>query len=133
MKVRDEEAWQERCAELSVDRTGRIFRAFLEYWAEKAENLMWEGTGGQRDPVPWMNPADALNMGLCLAEEHFGRCGAHFLGQMIAVLAEHWEHGEELMQGLTPFERRVVEDLTLLKIAQEQEKATAVAGTNGES
>lgn len=121
MKVRDQALWQERRAALSTDETNRSFLKFLELWAEETERRLLDAvTDGRQATV-----AEVLQFTLVPVEAHLGRCGAHFLGQMLALLAMHWEFGEDLMQGLTPIERRLVEDLTILKIASEQEKAEA--------
>lgn len=115
MLVRDKASWQARRAVLRED--GDVSRAFLEFiedWASSAEGL---------GSHVYIDPAEALRDQLPFIEERHARVGAHYLGQMLAVLADHWEFGIEMMQGLTPFERRLVEDMTLIKIAESQASA----------
>jgi hypothetical protein len=122
VKIVDEAVWQERRAALLADKTGRDFLVFLEDWADRAEKNLESFSEPNR--APWA--ADALREQLMFVEERRGRCAAHYLGQMLAVLAEHWEYGAAMMEELSSIERRVVEDLTLLKIADEQDKAAQV-------
>lgn len=125
MRVRDLAAWQERRAALTEDgAVGVEFLKFMEDWATLAEDWLDLGHG--------YTPIDALNGRLAQTEERHGRIDFWFMGSMLAVLAEHWIYGaEELMKSLTPVERRLVEDLTLLKVAVEQRKAET-HGTDGE-
>jgi hypothetical protein len=114
VRVRDEAAWQERRAALTEDgEIGQEFLKFVEDWADTAE----------RDYDDQTSTTDWIRQALPKVEERHGRVDFMFLGQMLAVLAEHWEYGPQLMRGLTPIERRLVEDLTLLKVAVEQKKA----------
>jgi len=93
----------------------------------------WEGTGGAALAV-WAEHAErqmggdaavdeALRAALATTEERWGRITAHFLGQMLVVLIEHWYYGRELQERLTPIERRLMEDSLLLKIGELQESA----------
>ena len=119
MRVASEESWQQLCAELSGGDTetdaarNAAFRAFLETWAEHAERQM----GGDAAVD------EALRATLATTEERWGRITAHFLGQMLVVLIEHWYYGRELQERLTPIERRLMEDSLLLKIGELQESA----------
>ena len=113
MKVRDESTWQARRAALTEDgEVGQAFLGFLEAWAQAAEQY-----------VAITEPAGALDDTLAHIESERGTVGITFLGQMLAVLAEHWEYGPDMMKTLTPIERRLVEEMTLIKVAHEQEKA----------
>ena len=115
MKTRDLSEWQGQRASLASG--GEISRAFLEFleaWVESAEQLV---------AVVVIDPADALRNQLPLTEGKFGRCPAHMLGSMLAVLAQHWDCGPEMMDGLTPVERRLVEDMLLLKIEEQEQQA----------
>jgi len=119
VRVASEESWQQLCAELSGGDTelaaarNAAFRAFLETWAEHAERQM----GGDAAVD------EALRATLATTEERWGRITAHFLGQMLVVLIEHWYYGRELQERLTPIERRLMEDSLLLKIGELQESA----------
>ena len=132
MRVLDEATWQERRASLSADETSRAFLLFLETWANDAERYLdWNENEraqihGGVDQIPVIGPAEALRWVLARTEEERARVRVHFLGQMMAVLAMHWTYGKAMMEGLTPIERRLVEDMTILKIQHEQDKAEQV-------
>lgn len=124
MKVKDEAAWQERRAALTVDgEIGVAFLAFVEDWADRVD-ATWDD---QTSAAEWFRRA------LGAVEQARGRTDFLMLGQMLAVLAEHWHLGDQLMKGLTPIERRLVEDLTLVKVAHEMQKAETHASTNQSS
>jgi hypothetical protein len=130
VKVLDQALWQERRAALSADETGRAFLAFLESWTDAAEDYLDFVSNSSiqfdlTDPgyKEEGNPAYALNRKLALVEDTHGRVAAHYLGQMMAVLAMHWHYGAVMMEALTPIERRLVEDMTAMKIAHEMQKA----------
>lgn len=114
MKVRDASLWAQQQAELQSDPTGQDFLSFIETWTTRADNLCEEDIGG---------PATALRYSLEQTEKIHGRVSAHFLGQMLVVIATHWEHGEEMAESLTPIELRLVQDMLALKFAELQEQA----------
>lgn len=114
MKVVDEAQWQERCALLETTEEGKEFRKFLLAWMDEAERL-----------VEWTySPAEAQRRAFVKTEQQLStRVSTHFLGQMLCVVAEHWDYGEQMMEGLTPIEVRLVEDSLALKIAELEEQA----------
>ena len=118
MKVRSRALWEATRADLTADGViGRQFLEFVDLWAAQAEEFIVILNND-------LAPATALNRALPLIEEGLGRCPAHFMGQMLAVLATHWVYGgDNLMDTLTPIERRLVEDLTLLKVTEQQQSA----------
>lgn len=109
MKVRDESLWAQQKAELQADRTGQDFLDFIETWVEQAESLHAEGIGD------W---ATALRYALPYADQEHGRVSVHFAGQMMVVIGTHWEHGEQMIESLTPIELRLVQDMLALKCAE---------------
>ena len=117
MKTRDTDSWQGRRAALAGG--GEIsvaFLSFLEDWVEGAEGqLVLHGR--------LLTPGEALRRSVQFVEARQGRFPAYLLAQMLAVLAEHWVYGQEMMEDLTPVERRLVEDVTLLKIDELQRQA----------
>lgn len=116
MKVHDEALWAQQKAELQADATGRDFLKFIETWTARAEELHGEGIGS------WIT---ALRHGLDRADQVHGRVSAHFLGQMLVVIATHWEHGEEAAADFSSIELRLVQDMLALKFAELQETAEA--------
>jgi len=113
MKVRDNDLWQQQRAELDVDDLSRHFLEFMERWAEYAEEY----------PGAEYLPAEGFNNTLEAVEKEFGRVGAHFMGQMLVVLVTHWIYGEELMETLSPMERRLVKDMLVLKLSELETEA----------
>lgn len=114
MIARDSELWEQQRAELQADATSRDFLEFIETWTAQADKLHAEEIG---------SPATALRHALQHAEQVHGRISAHFLGQMLVVIATHWNLGEEMAEGLTPIEMRLVQDMLALKFAEMQEQA----------
>jgi hypothetical protein len=109
MMVCNEDLWNQQRTELLEDQVGKDFLAFVEDWVGLAEELM------SRDS---MIPAEALRQTLHQADDELGRVSVHFLGQMLVVIATHWEHGQEMIKGLTPIELRLVQDMLALKFAE---------------
>lgn len=123
MKVCDIESWQGRRAALVQDgEIGQTFLAFLESWAEYAERVI--------DAREDLSPVAALERAFPVIEIEYGRTGINFLGQMMAVLAEHWVYGEALMDSVSPLVRRLIEDMTLLKLIDEMQKAETHGNEN---
>ena len=114
MRVTDEDLWNQQRTELSEDQTGKDFLSFVEKWVGLAENLMTEKSEA---------PASALRQTLGQADQECGRVSIHFLGQMLVVIATHWEHGQEMIRSLTPIELRLVQDMLALKFAELEKKA----------
>jgi hypothetical protein len=123
MKVRDNEVWQQQRADLLTPsaqdpecKIGKLYLEFLEMWAEKAEFCLAEENFEA-------NPSQAVRLGLILTENHFGRQTIGTIGQMLCLLLMHWEHSKELDLGLTEIEKRLVQDITAIKIATMQQQA----------
>lgn len=109
MMVCDEDLWSQQRTELLDNQVGKDFLAFVEDWAGLAEELMI------KEPA---TPAEALRQTLHLADKELGRVSVHFLGQMLVVIATHWEHGQAMIEGLNPIELRLVQDMLALKFAE---------------
>ena len=109
MRVADENLWNQQRTELSEDQTGKDFLAFVERWVDLAEELM---DGESLDPAP------AVRQALHQADQELGRVSIHFLGQMLVVIATHWEHGQRMIEALTSIELRLVQDMLALKFAE---------------
>lgn len=113
MKVRDQPLWAQQCAELASDETSQDFLDFIVTWVDQAEKLLGEDIGG---------PATALRHALDHADQTHGRVSVHFLGQMLVVIATHWEHGQEMAESLNPIELRLVQDMLALKYVELQQE-----------
>ena len=114
MIVRDEALWSQQRAELLGDQTGRDFLEFIETWTARADELYAEDIG---------SPATAIRYSLEYADQAHGRISAHYLGQMLVVIATHWKYGEEMAEGLGPIEMRLVQDMLAMKCAELQQQA----------
>lgn len=114
MKARDEELWQQQRQELQAEEVGQDFLAFVECWVDQAEKLLEQDIG---------SPAQAVRHALSHADSTHGRVSVHFLGQMLVVIGTHWQHGEEVIGGLTPIELRLVQDMLALKFAELERQA----------
>ena len=115
MKVRDEALWQQQRAELQEDQIGKDFLSFIETWVELADTLIKENTS--------IAPISALRTTLCDADKEHGRVTSMFLGQMLVVIATHWEHGERAIEELTSIELRLVQDMLALKFSELEKQA----------
>lgn len=111
----DEDIWQAQCAELREDEVGTEFLAFVTDWVDTAERGM--------DLNPDLSPTAALRGTLPQVEGRFGRISATFLGQMLVVIISHWTHGPMVSAELTSIERRLMEDMLLLKLNDLRESA----------
>lgn len=114
MKVSDEALWSQQRSELLADQTGREFLEFVETWVAEAEKLHDEDIGS------WTT---ALRHALSHADQVHGRVSVHFIGQMLVVIATHWEHGQEAVEGMSSIELRLVQDTLALKVAELQKQA----------
>lgn len=122
MQVRNESDWQAFVKELRCDEEGEAFHDFVVAWAEQAEQVMGQDGEGA-------NPAEALRITLSHIENFYERKTIWILGQCLVVFCMHWKHGEKLSELFTEFELRLVEDITLMKVAQLQAQADeALAG-----
>lgn len=114
MKVRDEALWAQQCQELQADQIGEEFLAFVQTWVDQADKLLAENIG---------SPITALRYALDYADEVHGRVSSTYVGQMLVVIATHWEHGEEMASGMSSIELRLVQDMLALKFAELQAEA----------
>lgn len=113
MKVEDESLWQQQVAALVKSDRGKDFLAFVEMWADLAEHAV--GLGGE--------PANAMGLSLAAVEEKFGQKAIGEIGHMLVVVLGHWQYREELSNGLTEIEKRLVQDIVSVNIALMQEAA----------
>lgn len=114
MKVRDEDLWEQQRAELREDEVGKDFLTFVESWVDRAEVLMGEDS---------VSAAKALRASLLDTDTECGRVSVHFLGQMLVVIATHWNHGEDVIRSLTSIELRLVQDMLALKFSELEKQA----------
>ena len=115
MQTQDEDLWQTQQAELMEDEIGKAFLTFVLDWTETAEQAM--------EVDDELSPSSALRASLAVAEERHGRISASFLGQMLVVIISHWMFGHQVAADFTPIERRLMEDMLILKLRELQQSA----------
>lgn len=139
MQTLDEAKWAEQERELRQDETGQKFLAILTAWFELAEQLYAETdpvvrqdfsgddpvpvetlTGAQRRRRPLMH---AVRQALTEVENSHGYLSMEWLGQMLLIAMQHWTHGPLMEHALTRIERRLVEQMAAVKMAELQTSA----------
>lgn len=115
MRVADEAFWVQQKNELTADETGQAFLNFLEDWLTTAERAM--------DLSPDLPAQEAFRNSLASVEQRQGRIACSYVGQMVVVAISHWVYGPELADNLTPIERRLMEDVVLLKLSDLEQQA----------
>lgn len=112
IQVRDDGVWQAHRSDLlALGDTGVAFLKFIELWVELADEVI---------AAKGWTPDEALRQTLVTAEVTEGRVSANMMGQMLLVIANHWVHGEEMISGLTPLERRVFDDYLVLAVDSQE-------------
>ncbi len=110
MRVCDESTWQLQRSELLADgEVGQQFLTVLEAWVGAAEELL--------DAAGTQEYAGAINMALGVMEQKYGPVSIGFLAQMLVVIASFWEHGDQLVEGLSAIELRLIQEVAAVKIA----------------
>lgn len=117
MRVKDEQLWTAQLSEFEADDLSRKFREFLVSWGETADRILGEYQ---------KTPRGSLALAFSETEESLGFVSVEWLSQMLLVLVQHWFHGDELWESLSVWERRMVEQATVLKIAELQDHAAEV-------
>lgn len=118
MQTVDDDLWHQQAAELKEDKIGKEFLDFLTEWVETAERAM--------EVNDQLAPSSAIRSGLLAVEERRGRISASFVGQMLVVIISHWIHGHQLSAEFTAIERRLMEDMLILKLQELRDSAQDV-------
>lgn len=121
MKVKDERAWAEQLSEFEADEVSKKFGEFLLTWGNEADQILSDLVEDE-DGAP-LGPAQALSKALEVTEQTKGFLSVEWIAQMLLVITEHWVHGEQLFEGLSFIEKRLVEQATAMKLAELQEAA----------
>lgn len=131
MRSCDEDKWSRSRQEIHNDgEKGQKFLAFLEFLFDAAEKYLDEYveapsvSESMTEYVRQYAPAEAVRKALELAEQTFGFLEPIIIGQILTVGATHWVHGDEMVEGLTLIERRVLEWALAVKINDLQERAS---------
>jgi hypothetical protein len=62
-----------------------------------------------------------------VTEQSLGFLSVEWASQMLLVIVQHWDRGEEVWESLTVFEKRMVEQATAIKLAELQAEAEGVS------
>jgi len=115
MHVRDEEQWNQQLTEFNADEDSQKFRDFLVFWVDAAEKMV--------EDEPQLTVRDSLLQAFEVAEQTFGYLSTEWLGQMLLVIVQHWFNGDTVWECMSPWERRMVEQATAMKIVELQQLA----------
>ena len=115
MRVKDEQLWTQQLAELDVDDQTRLFRDFLVAWADAIQGS-----------VLFDDIRTVASKAFDVTEQTLGFVSVEWLSQMLMLLIQHWVYGDELWESLSVWERRMVEQATVLKLAELQDDAADV-------
>jgi hypothetical protein len=115
MQTLNHDLWLQQTAELKEDEVGKEFLDFLVDWVDTTEAAL--------EADDQLSPSTALRFCLSVTEERFGRISASFIGQMLVVIISHWIHGHQLSAEFTAIERRLMEDMLIIKLRELQESA----------
>lgn len=129
MKARDDRAWAEQMSEFDADEQSQRFRDFLLFWVDTAEKIIEEEDSDQGfQELGWGDDEEIIHEvvsnALSVAEQTLGFLSVEWISQMLLVITQHWERGEQLLQGLTFIETRLVEQATAMKLAELQVAAS---------
>lgn len=120
MKVKDDRAWAEQLSEFESDDLSKRFGSFLVEWAKNLDVVL--------DQEDWYSPQFSFSRvsskALEVTEQTLGFLSVEWIAQMLLVLTQHWEYGEQLFEGLSFIERRLVEQATALKLVELQQAAS---------
>jgi len=123
MQVRDEVAWAEQLSEFEIDEVSKKFGAFLKEWTQNIEvQLPHEPQGHDGSLI--CGYAAPVSKALEVTEQTMGFLSVEWIAQMLLVITQHWVHGEQLYEGLTFIEKRLVEQATAVKLAELQSAAS---------
>lgn len=121
MQVKDEQAWTTQLMELEADDYTRKFKTFLVFWFDALDKMYAEVDDSGN---PCHTKKDALSKSLAVAEQTFGFLAVEWIAQMLLVITEHWIHGEQLYEGLSLIEQRLVDTATAMKLLDLQMSAS---------
>lgn len=112
MHVKDEQLWSDQLLEFDSDDMSRKFRDFLIFWLENTED--------QLNSESEQTIRDSLTSSFSVAEQTYGYLSVEWIGQMLMVIVGHWVHGDEVWEGLSLWEKRLVEQSTAIRLAELQ-------------
>lgn len=130
--------WADQELELQADEQSRRFLRIFTDWFSLAQTLYdeTEPTCGETDPKTGKQVeygarrrrtlAQAVRQAMIDVEDKHGLLSMEWIGQMLLLAREHWVHGQDLMNGLTRLELRMIEQVEAVKLAMLAEAAKGV-------
>ena len=130
VKVRDEALWLQARMELATDgEQGKAMEEFVTDWCTRAEDSLENSREFLQPDGSWSgeeNPAMALRAALPATEMRCGSLSFSSLIQALVIVLAVWEHGPEVFDYLTIFEKRAVLEMTAIKQAELTTQAAGV-------
>ena len=121
MQVRDEAAWAAQLIEFEADDVSRKFKDFLIQWTNNLDNVInvedWYG--------PQFSFATCVSKALKVTEQTMGFLSIEWISQMLLVMCDHWVNGQQLYDGLSHIEQRLVDQATAMKLVELQASAAS--------
>lgn len=114
IRVRDHDLWTRQLVEFEIDDLSRQFRTVLLFWMAEVEKRLHPDSPDH---------SAILNEALKATEVEHGFLSIEWISQMMLVMVEHFDFGEELFEGLSFMERRMIEQATAIKLAELQDRA----------
>lgn len=126
MRFQDDVRWSDQELELQADETSRNFLKFFTEWFDAAERRLDTKFDFMAcsDPIRQAAIASAVRDGLADTEIKLGFLSIEWIGQMVVLAWQHWIHGVDMERGLTIIERRALEQMAAVKLAELQSSAT---------
>lgn len=112
MKLQDPVRWADQEMELQVDEYSRLFLNLFVKWMDLAEEGWGPILPRLRAALPILEKAESVILSM------------EVVGQMLLMSVDHWVHGPDIDEGLTPLERRMMQQMAAIKEAALQESAT---------
>lgn len=123
MRFQEPTRWSDQELELQADETSRKFLAFFTDWFTEAERLLDDKVEDEDGNL--LGATEAVRAALASTEEKLGGfLGLEWIGQMLLLAEQHWFYGVDMMERLTIIERRSVELMAAVKMAELQASAT---------
>lgn len=117
--------WSRQEQELRDTEIGVRFLEIVDFWTAAAEGILTRSWTIVSDDHPEgsQDVTGAFRGAFLAVEDKFGHITIHWMGQLMVVIIQWWERGEELQKGLTVFESRIVEEALHRKLTELVEMA----------
>ena len=122
MQTKDPSLWEKQRIELEADETSKRFLEVFLDWFDGAEELYEAVT--RADPDQRLSVISAVRHQLSRVEQDRAMfLSMEWCGQQLLLAWQHWIHGDEMYLGMTNMERRMLEQMSAIKLAELQEQS----------